>query len=338
MTRKRNNHKKNNTKKKQSEEDVAIGYDAILLAISNRQSVNHIIELIKLYPMAIQYKDRDNNYLLHHACSSNCTSKIILKLIELYPLAVKERSNKRWHCPYYPLHLALMLLHDECVIIKLLEIYPDAVAYKDYTSQGFSALDFASSESKYYDVIVPKLIEINPLGLQERKGSWGKYPFHEICSNEDDNDTIVEYFIQRPDVNVNIRWPYYEETPLHLACQYGNHKIVKKLLQQPNIDVNAINWLNNTPIHSIFHGQNRIKDGHVRVIRNLLDHPFFDLNVRNGGNKTPMDLIDHILPNAIIYFIDDNEKSRYLDIQQLLKEYMIKRKRMTYDYLINNFV
>jgi hypothetical protein len=69
--------------------------------------------------MAIQYKDRNNQYIhciLHF--STKCTAEIILELIRQYPGMIHEGDDKG----IYPIHLACQHNYfcDDVVTIKIL--------------------------------------------------------------------------------------------------------------------------------------------------------------------------------------------------------------------------
>ncbi|KKP29216.1 MAG: hypothetical protein UR12_C0012G0004 [candidate division TM6 bacterium GW2011_GWF2_30_66] len=71
-----------------------------------------------------------------------------------------------------------------------------------------------------------------------------------------------------------------KETPLHIASTFKKAIMVKILLNNPKIDVNAKNKYEETPLHSAF------KKGHIDIFKILLDNPKTNHNVRNYSGDT----------------------------------------------------
>eukprot|EP01083_Nonionella_stella_P202680 740253_1 len=74
-------------------------------------------------------------------------------------------------------------------------------------------------------------------------------------------------------------------TSLSVAASNGHMGVVRVLLADPKVDMNAGSDLNRTPLHRA------ASNGHVEVVRALLVHPGIDVNVERAGstqNETPL--------------------------------------------------
>ncbi len=75
----------------------------------------------------------------------------------------------------------------------------------------------------------------------------------------------------------------YDYTMLHRACSFGRKRCVVWLLQQPNVDVNAISGTSRVPLHSAVAG------GDIYCMKLLLDAGA-DPSIREiSRNRTPLD-------------------------------------------------
>ena len=73
-------------------------------------------------------------------------------------------------------------------------------------------------------------------------------------------------------INLRSRNPY-GEYPIHLACKKGDAERLKKILQMPEVDVNVVDYNNNTPLHeAVLNG--RIEC--VKLLLNFVPHPTID--------------------------------------------------------------
>ena len=117
------------------------------------------------------------------------------------------------------------------------------------------------------------------------------------------------------DIGVDINKPDgLENTPLHIACLDGKHKIVKMLLENAKIDMNLLNCFNECPLISScasndidcvkvllefnayphrrdYKGNNAIhvacEYGNIEIIQLLLNRGVL-INCRNSVGKTPL--------------------------------------------------
>lgn len=71
-----------------------------------------------------------------------------------------------------------------------------------------------------------------------------------------------------------------KESPLHMCCTLGLSKVVQTLIEH-GCNVNAVNNLNETPLH------HAIKNKHEEIILILLRHPSIDIKIRDKAGNTP---------------------------------------------------
>jgi ankyrin repeat protein len=103
--------------------------------------------------------------------------------------------------------------------------------------------------------------------------------------------SLLEYFINKsnfeaiellsklPSIDINIKDDNYKETPLHIAVASQESEIVSILLKHPDIDVNAQNIRGETPL---MYG---IPVAQPEIIQLLLDHPKIDVNIQTFDEK-----------------------------------------------------
>jgi ankyrin repeat protein len=70
-----------------------------------------------------------------------------------------------------------------------------------------------------------------------------------------------------------------QNTPLHIACMDGKHKIIKLLLDAPKIDMNALNCFNECPLLSACSSNN------IDCVQTLLDYNAYQHRRDNKGNN-----------------------------------------------------
>lgn len=286
----------------------------------NKSSSSNILNLIKLFPMKVKHMDEFGSYPLHCACHMGYED-VAIKLIEIFPEAAQYPCSLM----AYPLHLACRSHLSEDLVMKIIQIYPEAV--HKMTMFG-TALHSACDNNMQYENVIVKLIEMNPVALQEQdkdgrlpiqraiianqpvpvfkllldsdplglqRGGRSRHidnvtPLHLACDT--DNIDLIQYFMQRSDLLINVR-DRHGSTPLHYACVELREKNVKILLQHPDVDVNATNSWNETPLHqtvSSYQNDDQVENC-VNIVQMLLDHPFLvTINQKDRfHDTTPMD-------------------------------------------------
>lgn len=69
-------------------------------------------------------------------------------------------------------------------------------------------------------------------------------------------------------------------TPLHLACSWGQEKVVAALVEQ-KCELNAQDVDGNTPLHLAIYNQ------HATIIEILIRQPNIDLKMKNNAGQSP---------------------------------------------------
>ena len=97
---------------------------------------------------------------------------------------------------------------------------------------------------------------------------------------------LLDLLLSQPGIDVNLPTKHYffngEFTPLMFACQFGSHKIVRRLLQVPGINIlfkNSYNW---TAQHEA------PTWGHSKCLEELAKMPGVEWNCQDNEGRTPL--------------------------------------------------
>lgn len=229
-------------------------YDRLIHAINLHRSENKILALIESTTVAvIQERDDDAEYILHLACR-HCSDydTVIIKLLEIFPMATQHQNNE-W---LLPLHTACYSSDtSENILMKLIESFPEAAFIKCNERWGGYALHLAC-QYVWSERVIRKLIEINPMSVQEIDDEDGNYPIH--CAYRTFNGTDFEQenaifqMLLDADPLVIQRQNNAGNSPLHLACWYERSPIVilEYIVQHSTgSQINIRNNREETPLH-----------------------------------------------------------------------------------------
>jgi ankyrin repeat protein len=125
---------------------------------------------------------------------------------------------------------------------------------------------------------VSKLLE-KGAKLNERD-KYGKTPLDLAIDNQ--NLDIVKLLVAQDNIDINAL-NEVKKTPLHLAVESGNIDIVTVLLSNPNIQIDIKDDVDNTPLHTAILEEN--KD----IVKALIDTGA-DVNIVDGFSQTPLHL------------------------------------------------
>ena len=91
---------------------------------------------------------------------------------------------------------------------------------------------------------------------------------------------MVQFLLQKPDINVNKCDGQSGLTALHFACQSRNLEVVKMLCQHPNIELNPTNR------NGYFPFGRAASENDIKIVEILCQQPNFDVNYQYYGGKT----------------------------------------------------
>ena len=101
------------------------------------------------------------------------------------------------------------------------------------------------------------------------------------CSASNQYDSIVEKLLQNPDIDINAR-DNLQNTALHIAAERGHERIVKLLLRHPKIEINAKNQLGWTALSKATFS------GHRNIIRQLISHSDLEVSLVDQNRQTAL--------------------------------------------------
>ncbi|KAJ4401067.1 hypothetical protein N0V91_008208 [Didymella pomorum] len=209
-----------------------------------------------------EYRDEKGRTFLYHAIEYTDVNTIEQLLSTGYKLEFRDTNG------YTPLHFALWTDRPK-VAIRLLQGLASQTAdpsVKD--EQGCTALMFAAM-SGHINVV---------RFLVERESSSRQ----EAPATTEDTSTILEKWprdINQPD-------SIYGQTPLSFACELGSSSVVDMLLAYDTLDINkpAKDWGDYTPL------QAAVMNERASIVKKLLCQKSIDVNAKNSYGQTAVDM------------------------------------------------
>jgi ankyrin repeat protein len=196
---------------------------------------------------------------LHEAVSSGH-----LRVVEL--LLQHERTNAKLKEFYghTPLRLAAFGMHLE--IANLLLNHEDMKATSKAKSQVLPQEPIDQAEIMKRILTHEDFHNVNEAEryLEDSKGCLLTGAIHNGYY------ACVQLILNHPDIDVNLRSGYFNETPLLVASEIGNIEIVKLLLQHKDIDINIQSWKRKTALQAAG------KKGHADIVDLLRKHGAID--------------------------------------------------------------
>ena len=143
-----------------------------------------------------------------------------------------------------------------------------------------SILSYSSSKKK-------KFIKLLVAHANNSRDCKGNTVLHLACEHS------VQFLVKK---HCN---SYYEQSavnnsrqlPLHIACGHSNPKIIKLVSSQPNLDVNARDFVGNTPMHVLCKSSLRLSGGKEKFwkcLAYLLLEKKCDVNIQNDLGELPI--------------------------------------------------
>lgn len=102
-----------------------------------------------------------------------------------------------------------------------------------------------------------------------------------MCSVAENHATIVEKLLQNPNIDVNAQ-DAYQNTALHIASERGYWRVVEFLLGHRDIKINEKNAMGWTPLSRATFG------GHERIVKLLLDRADLEINFVDNDRQTAL--------------------------------------------------
>lgn len=241
--------------------------------------VNQAKQLIEHGNANVNITDNDGIPLLHQAILRQCTDAALFLLDQQIDIDVKSTE-----AGLTALQLAIKR-HLPLVVENLCKRGADmSVLDMDGNSPLWNALDTGQEE-------IASILVSNKCDTTQ----WGRGP--ENCqqtllhrSIDENNDAVAIFLIKSGcDINSHRRPGLNGETPdeakdkmspLHLACTWGQEKIVQ-ILVEFKCQINSQDAEGNTPLHVAILNQ------HSEIIDILLKQPNIDLKVRNNAGQSP---------------------------------------------------
>ncbi|XP_076117419.1 uncharacterized protein LOC143085121 [Mytilus galloprovincialis] len=234
---------------------------ALYIACKNNKSVT--VEYLLSRGATINARTGDLKFPLHVACL-NGNTEIAKCLIENKAKVNVKDSNKNT-----PLHLACA--NGRAKVVNLLARYKLDINLVDFESK--TAMYIAAEQGNTN--IVRCLIGLSPdLNITTDKG---RVALH--CASEYGFEEIAKLLIEHEKANINIA-DMNGVTPLYVACEKGQLKIVKLLLDN-NAIVDIPNALKSTPLFIA------CENGNTEIVRLLLQRQA-DANFKNSDQMTPL--------------------------------------------------
>ena len=275
-----------------------IKQEEILLLLSAKYGNTQIIKrLIEIHNVNVNVKDWNSCTPLHMAWL-NININSIDAVVELLKAGADSNvKNEFGRTPIPGLNLLPMDLDKEEIVLKLIklqrkplhfatakgfvpgigDLIKDGISPNARDDIGNSPLHIASMSR---EIPLEALIELLKNGaLPDIENNKRETPLQ--VAIECDNEKVVQKLLES-DANPNKTSGHHRESPLHLACKVGNVSIVKILLKH-GANFDAKNGHGDTPIHVAI-GSDQYE---YEIVSELLKSGC-DLNIENLHGETPL--------------------------------------------------
>ena len=276
--------------------------EILLLLAAEYGNAKLIKQLVEIFNVNPNVKDRNFYTPLHMAWSRlnvGCIDAIVELLKAGADLNVKDELGK---APIPGLNFLPMDLDKDEIVLKLIklqrkplhfatakgfvpgigDLIKDGISPNARDDIGNSPLHIASMSR---EIPLEALIELLKNGaLPDIENNKRETPLQ--VAIEKGNEKVVRILLEY-DANPNKTSGHHRESPLHLACKLGNVSIVKILLKH-GADFDAKNGHGDTPIHMAIGSEQRFGCLYEYEIVSELLKSGSDLNIKNLHGETPL--------------------------------------------------
>ena len=125
---------------------------------------------------------------------------------------------------------------------------------------------------------------------------------------------VVRKLLEEPDIDVNSAEKNVGATALYIASAVGQEEVVEHLVGHPKIEVNK--WLFTTEMTPLWKAS---ENGHAGVVRLLLGHPKLDINKArtNSAKTTPLGIATYLNKTEVVKLLLGCPQTRVTDTGKL---------------------
>ncbi|OUM67236.1 hypothetical protein PIROE2DRAFT_58917 [Piromyces sp. E2] len=334
-----------------------LGYTALICAAGNNHK--ETVELLLGHPNAgdridVNLQDKKGGSALIYAVNEN--HKEIVKLLLNHP-NVKDKINVNIKHNNGGTALMQATLHGYKEVVSILLNHPNIdvnATIQTSIIDEDTALTIAIKEG--HKEIVELLLKHPKINVNQTFGM-----FHHVTALiralQNDDEDVVKILLNQPDINfegndmvpnlfipilrgkenfvnlllkqgVNVNKKTFNGfTTLMCAIMDGHIKIVKQLLNHPDININDENDDGETALkYAVQYEQDgntliyAAEAGNARIVKLLLDQPGIDINAQNDEGETALDCAKRTGRRSVIRLIQSNiglRKQQYITFEEI---------------------
>jgi len=256
-----------------------------------------VVDLVKARPQLIQQVDAHGKTLLHYAAQygQEPMVKLLIKLGALPNAQAQSPSPEHPAALFQPVdHVGQTALHFASApgnigVVKLL-LGTEGIDVERRDENGRTAFLVAAMKGRRN--VVEELMKAR--AFTNVRDSQGRGALHLAVIYE--HDDLLAFLLNHPDTKLSINWgDNFGNTALHYGMMCDHAKIVKMLLTRPNLDVNARNSRQQTPL-LVGLVENDLSD----VKCTLMEDNRIDLNAVDYSGKSALHIAVRSLNTPVV--------------------------------------